>query len=84
MEDERVVLSIEEADKLMVDGEYVHTFRNSSFALIGADWKREDLLDAFKTYKPELSGASATAMGHGLVFIDKHGPVFVETKAGKD
>jgi len=80
MDEERVVLTIEQAENLIADGEYVHTFRQGGFMLIGADWKREDILEALKIYPPELSGVSATSIGHGLVFIDKAGPVFVETK----
>ena len=60
--------------------EYIHTFRQGPVGvLIGADWKRSDLLKAFQEYQPELSGEQATAMKHGLVFIDEFGAVFVET-----
>ena len=78
-ENERVVLSPEVAESMLPEGERIHTFRSSPIALIGCDWDREEILKAFQTRKPELSGEQATAMGHGIVFFDDHGAVFVAT-----
>lgn len=61
----------------------IHTFRNSGFMLIGADWQRRILHAAMRKYGVELSGEQATAMKHGLVLIDDHGPLFIETREQK-
>lgn len=82
-ENERVVLSPVEAEAMLPEGEMIHTFRQAGYALIGADWKRSEIIKAFQTRKPELSGEQATAMKHGIVFFDDHGAVFVETVANK-
>jgi hypothetical protein len=77
---DRVFLTFEEAEKMLPDGEWVHTFRGGGMMMIGADWKRKDILDALKEYKPELSGEMATSMGHGLVLEDKMGYLFIATR----
>ena len=83
-ENERVILSPEAAEAMLPEGERIHTFRsNPSVALIGCDWDRAEILKAFQTRKPELSGEQATAMGHGIVFFDDHGAVFVATLPNK-
>ena len=79
-ESNRVFLSQEEATAMLPDGEYIHTFRGGGMTLLGAEWDRQDIIDAFGKYKLELSGDIATSMGHGVCFIDNHGAVFVETK----
>lgn len=80
---ERVVLTFEQAVAMLPDSERVHTFRQAGSALLGADWERGDLFDAFKKHPPELSGEAATNMKHGIVFEDEHGFVFVQTKEVK-
>lgn len=80
-EDERVPLTIEQVEAMLPDGERVHTFRNPGAGLMfGADWDRSEILEACKEFIPELSGPAATAMNHGIVLIDKSGPLFIETK----
>lgn len=82
-EDGRTQLTFDEAVALLPDGDNVHTFLDGGFALIGADWRRDQILDLFRNGQPELSGPSATASGHGLVVsrdIDEGGPVFIATK----
>ena len=59
----------------------VHTFRSSPIALIGADWDLEDVETCITEHGVAVSGDSATAMRHGLVSIDDHGPVFFATRA---
>lgn len=78
--EEKKVLTAVEAIAMLPDGEEIHTFRNSSFALMGADWKRKSLIEALNKYEVEVPGAQAQAMGHGMAFCDDHGWVFVETK----
>lgn len=43
-ERERTILSKEDAIKMLPDGENIHTFRNSTMMLIGADWSRDDIM----------------------------------------
>lgn len=76
---ERVVLTKEQAMERLPDKENIHTFRQAG-VLIGADWQREEVLEAINKYQFEESGAQATKMGHGMVFCDATGHVFVETK----
>lgn len=80
--EERVVLTMEQAEAMLPDGDDIHTFRdtNGRGPLIGADWSRANILEALRTKKPELSGELATKMDHGIVFFDEYGPVFVATK----
>ncbi len=80
MDEERVILTKEEAIEMLPEGEYIHTFRNSSFVLIGADINRGDVIKAIQEYEVELSGSMATNMGHGMVLVDNHGALFIETK----
>lgn len=81
----RTFISYEEAVSLLPDGDVIHTFRSSNSGIIlGADWDRENLLNAIKTYKPELSGKIATKLGHGLCIIDEVGHLFIETKRNED
>jgi len=76
---ERVKLSPEELDAMMPPGEYVHTIMQGGPVLIGADWKRSEIIEAARR-GAELSGEAATAMKHGAVVWDNDGdPVFVET-----
>ncbi len=78
--DERKVLTTEEAIAMLPDGETVHTFRQAAGMLLGADWKREYVIQAIKDNKVELSGEVATNMGHGMVINGKEGHIFVATR----
>ena len=80
MGDEKVYITFEDAVELMVDDDYVHTFRNPAGIMLGADHSRSELLDKMKRSKLELAGEMATAMRHGLVMTDETGPLFIETK----
>lgn len=83
MNDDIKLITVEQAIALLDGDEYVHTFRQAGFALLGADWGRAVLIDAMKAAEPDtlqLTGPAASAMGHGLCFADKHGYVFVATK----
>jgi hypothetical protein len=82
-EDGRTQLTFDEAVALLPDGDDIHTFLDSPIGLIGADWRRQQILDLFCEGQPELSGERATAMRHGLVVqrdADDGGPVFIATK----
>ena len=77
--DDRMPLTFDQAVAMLPNADRIYTFRGTGPLLIGADWPRAVLLDAIREYGAELSGASATGMGHGMVLIDKHGPLFIET-----
>ena len=76
---EQEKMPLEEAKALLPKGSKVHTFRNSSFMLIGTDWSKARVISAMKKFGVGLSGPQATAMNHGLVLIDDTGPLFIET-----
>ena len=80
MGNEKEFITFDEAVELMVDGEYVHTFRNPAGIMLGADHRRSELLEKMKRSKLELAGEMATAMKHGLVLTDDTGPLFIATK----
>jgi hypothetical protein len=48
--------------------------------LIGAHWTVSDVRALMEQYGVEEAGPQATAMKHGLVVTDNHGPLFIETK----
>ncbi len=77
--DKPIALPFDEAVKLLLDGDTIHTFRNPGAGMmIGADWSRESLLDAMrKADEIQVTGRHAQAMGHGLV-IDNGGLLFIE------
>lgn len=85
----RRYISYEEAVLLLPDGEYVHTFYNTSFGLVGADWSRGKIL--YKLRKSdviELTGSQARAMSHGMCAYNKdvkyHDEIlFIETNADR-
>ena len=57
----------------------IHTFRSTGACLVGADWDRADVIEALGRFSPELSGAMASGMKHGIVIEDEHGYLFIET-----
>jgi len=77
--DERVILDVVDAMAMLPEGDRIHTFRGPGI-LIGADWDREDIVNAIKKYGAELSGAMATALGHGLALNDGSW-LFIETSS---
>lgn len=77
---DRVTLTFDEAVAMLPDGDTIHTFLSGGMALIGADWKREDILELLKIGKPELSGENATNLGHGIVAWLRSQPLFIETR----
>lgn len=82
-DDENVALNFSEAVAMLPESDRVHTFRGGGMILVGCDWDRDDILELFKKYGAELSGQTATSMGHGIVVMDDigdTGPLFVETK----
>lgn len=78
--DEDYKISYEKAIELLPDGDTIHTFINSGFMLIGADWNRQEVLDSIKKYGANRSGEVATRMNHSINFHDGEKFVFLETK----
>ena len=78
--DERVKLTREEVMSKLPFGDDIHTFRQAGRSLVGADWTRNQILIAERKYGFELSGETAASMGHGMVFLDETGHVFVASK----
>lgn len=85
----RRYISYEEAISLLPDGETVHTFINSSFGLMGADWNKEDILDKLKKSDIiEMTGKMARGTGHGICAYSKTAKyqneiLFIETDKEK-
>lgn len=80
-------LSRDEADALMPVGEYVHTFMQAAgpgLILLGADRKREDILDLAGQGVVELAGKAATEMKHGIAAFTPDGVVFVATRENRE
>lgn len=75
----RVMLSPEELDALMPEGEQVHTFMQDGPCINGADWDRKDLLELAEQNGAELSGEMATLMKHGALVWNRGEALFVET-----
>lgn len=67
------------------EGDHVHTFLDSAIALIGADWPREEIVEAFRA-APEIriTGEHAQSMKHGIAVEHRGQTVFVETAQRTD
>lgn len=60
-------LTYDEAVSVLPDGEYVHTFYNNAFGLVGADWSKQEILEKLDNSDViELTGEQARSMGHGM------------------
>ena len=87
--DKKNFISDDEAIALLPEGEYIHTFRESGLALIGADWLREEIIELIrKSDCLELTGEGARSMYHGLAIYDHDAKMqsdilFVETDMEK-
>lgn len=85
----RRYITYEEAAALLPEGEYVHTFINGGFGLMGADWGREEILDKLQHSDIiELTGTQARSMGHGMAAYNKTAKwqsdiLFIETDKDK-
>ena len=82
-------ITSKQAIKLLPDKDQIHTFYNMPFALLGADWNREDLIAALNAAdKIEISGEHARNMNHGLAMYNddailQSDILFVETDKEK-
>lgn len=78
--DDKRMITVDEAISLLPDGKEIHTFRNpGAGALIGADLKRERLIELMKTHADTLQvgGQSSRNMKHAIVLFDAVGPLFI-------
>lgn len=81
-------LTLEQAISLLPEGDYIHTFYGG-FALIGADWERQEVIDKLKSVdKIEIAGEMARNMGHGLAVYNNDAEymsdvLFIETDKKK-
>lgn len=79
-DDDKEFLTFDEAVARLPISEMVHTFRQSGFVLLGADWEKEELINALcKAKVIEVTGAQAQAMNHGMAIKDENGWLFIET-----
>ena len=72
MSDKRTYITKEQALSILPAGDYVHTFLNNNFGLIGADWTKKEIVEKIENSDIlELTGESAMSMGHGLAAYNK-------------
>lgn len=73
-------INFDEAVQMLPEGEYVHTFRNAGFMMLGADWPRDRLMAAMQESQIFVSGDVAQSMNHGIAIKNDGGFLFIETK----
>jgi hypothetical protein len=87
MSEEIVFLTFEEAEKMLPNGDKdeIHTFRQMGNLLVGMDFSKQYILDLMNKYcnTVQLSGETATSMGHGIVLEDDKGYLFIESSEGE-
>lgn len=79
-DDEKVILTPEQAKALLPPGDQIHTFMQAGPVLLGANWDRSSVEAEIDKCTCELAGPAAMAMNHGLALHTSRGPVFVETQ----
>lgn len=85
MKEQRIWLTAEQAKSLLSKSKFIHTFRSDPGVLVGADWRRAELIkliDKLPAEHIEIGGEMCKNMGHGLV-IYSGGPLFVEVDKAK-
>lgn len=74
MDEEKFIITPEEAESLLLDGPTVHNFAQSSFMLLGCDYGREEAIAAFKAAKLiEIAGPTCKAMKHPIAVHEQDG-----------
>lgn len=76
-DDEKMILTPEQAEALLPKGKYVHNFVNpSGGVMIGCDYDRPDAIKALKDAESiEVAGPGAMAMEHPIAVWDNEGRV---------
>lgn len=70
---------IDEAIKRLGDKDTIHALTSpDSATLLGADWDRQDVIDAMTKHGVEEAGAGARSMGHTLCVLLPQGWFFFE------
>ena len=68
----KAYVTVEQAIGILPNESEIHTFFNPNGILIGADWKRDELIDKLrKSDHLELTGGTGKSMNHGLCAYDK-------------
>ena len=63
----KTYITVDQAISVLPDGDFVHTFYNTGFSLVGADWSREDIIEKILNSDIiELTGRMARGMGHSM------------------
>ena len=81
----KTYITAEQAISVLPDGDSVHTFYNSKFGLISADWGKEDITKKLRRSDIiELTGPTARGMNHGICAYSKDAKyqsdvLFIET-----
>ena len=80
---ERRSIPTQEAISLLADEEFIHVFISLPNVLLGADWKREEVVWAIYEHRCEVGGSMCRRIGHGLVILKGNDPLFVEVDDDK-
>lgn len=65
--EERLIITADEAISLLPDGEHIHNFMQGGMALIGCDYDRDDAEAALrKASEIEIAGFMARSMKHPI------------------
>lgn len=78
-ENGRELLTYDEAVAMLPEGDDIHTFRSGPGIMLGADWRRADILDVIRKHGAEKAGPMATSMKHGIVVMEGDAPLFIAT-----
>lgn len=79
-DDDRIVLTTEQALGMLPDDDDIHTFRNPGGIMLGCDWTRDAITQAIENNECELGGEMCKRMNHGLVIWVDSKPLFVECR----
>lgn len=84
MSEAKIILTPAQAKSLLARRKEIHTFRSGPGMLIGADWRKDSIIDAIDKAKiVEVGGEQCKRMGHGLVVWTGNDPLFVEVDSAK-
>ena len=75
---DQLIISLDEAVKLLPEGDTIHTFRIGGAMIIGADWSRESIISAMGKTDIHVAGEKAHALHHGLAIIESGRWLFIE------
>ncbi len=86
MDEQRAILTPEQAKAMLPEGDEIHTFRSYvPGVLLGADWGRDALVEAIDAADTlEIGGPACRNVNHGLVVWTGNDPLFVECRDGMD